>query len=69
MGQKQTPLFFPSPCRAEQVGRCRRGGTRAPESTHTTAKVAPIVKGKGKPIWERMLRGAIPIFVSSTFQA
>lgn len=55
LGWKQTPLFFPFfpfSCRAEQVGRCRRrGGIRAPESTHTTAKVAPIVKGKGKPIW------------------
>lgn len=50
--RSRLPFSSPPPHRAEQVGSYRRRGrTRAPERAHTTAKVAPIVKGKGKPIW------------------
>ena len=58
MGQKEIPLFFAPRCRAEQVGRYRRRGTRPPESAHTTAKVAPIVKGEAN--MGCMLHGAPP---------
>lgn len=60
--RSRLPFFFPSPYQAEQDGRCRRGGgTRPPENAHTTAKVAPIVKGKGKPIQGVCCMGHPPV--------